>query len=109
MPPSCESKLLSHLKPSDKIVPTLTQMQVQVTQVSGPDLSDALLPSPRTYHATTLVDRFMVVVGGESNSSDLNDLWALDLETYTWFKPSIMGQESFLAKRFHTANTINGT
>ena len=42
------------------------------------------IPSPRTYHASTLVDKFMVVVGGESGSSDLNDFWALDLESKQW-------------------------
>lgn len=37
-------------------------------------------PDPRTYHASTLVDKYMIIVGGESISSgDLNDLWALDL------------------------------
>lgn len=68
--------------------------------VSQLDFTDILtdydkFPSPRTYHAATLVDKFMVVVGGESNSSDLNDLWALDLNFQTWHKPSIIGGESF--------------
>jgi hypothetical protein len=48
----------------------------------------------------------MVIVGGESSSSDLNDLWALDLENKKWYKPSINGIDNFYAKRFHTANTI---
>ena len=39
------------------------------------------IPSARTYHASTLVEKYMVVVGGESGSSDLNDFWALDLES----------------------------
>ena len=67
------------------------------------------MPKPRTYHATTLVDKFMVIVGGESNSSDLNDLWAQDLDTKQWYKPIVIGQESFVPKRFHTANTIKET
>ena len=49
------------------------------------------IPSSRTYHASTLVDRFMVIVGGESSSSDLNDLWALDLDSKKWHKPEIRG------------------
>jgi len=48
----------------------------------------------------------MVVVGGESNSSDLNDLWALDLESQTWYKPHVLGQECFVPKRFHTASAM---
>ena len=51
----------------------------------------------------------MVVVGGESCSSDLNDLWALDLENKKWLKPEIQGQESFSPKRFHTASAIQKT
>jgi len=48
-----------------------------------------MIPSARTYHASTLVDKYMIVVGGESNSSDLNDLWALDLEQKKWFRPDV--------------------
>jgi hypothetical protein len=33
----------------------------------------------------------MVVIGGESNSADLNDCWALDLESFLWIKPEIRG------------------
>ena len=65
-----------------------------------------MIPTARTYHAATLVDKYMIIVGGESSSSDLNDLWALDLELKKWFKPSIEGHDNFIAKRFHTANTI---
>lgn len=48
----------------------------------------------------------MIVVGGESNSSDLNDFWALDLEFKKWLRPEIHGGHNYMAKRFHTANTI---
>jgi hypothetical protein len=65
-----------------------------------------MIPVPRTYHAATLVGKYMVIIGGESSSSDLNDIWALDLESKKWFKPSIDGQDSFIPKRFHTASTI---
>jgi hypothetical protein len=30
----------------------------------------------------------MIVTGGEANS-DLKDFWALDLETYMWYKPEV--------------------
>jgi len=51
----------------------------------------------------------MVVIGGESNSADLNDCWALDLESFLWIKPEIRGQNHFTPKRFHSANTIMKT
>jgi hypothetical protein len=48
--------------------------------------SGPLEPSRRTYHAATLLKRFMVVIGGESNQSgDLNDLWTFDLEARVWY------------------------
>lgn len=70
---------------------------------------EVMIPSSRTYHASTLVDRYMVVVGGESNSSDLNDLWTLDLELKKWIRPEVQGIHNFMPKRFHTANTIQQT
>ena len=71
--------------------------------------SSPLLPSPRTYHASCLVSQFMVVVGGESNSSDLGDLWVLDLESRVWRQPEVDGKNTFSAKRFHTASTLQRT
>ena len=67
-----------------------------------------ILPG-RTYHASTIVHKYMIVVGGESGSSDLNDFWALDLESKKWIQPDIDGKDSFIPKRFHTASTVNGT
>ena len=46
---------------------------------------DSHMPQPRTYHATCLIDHFMVVIGGESNNTDMQDLWILDLELGRWF------------------------
>lgn len=46
------------------------------------------MPSARTYHASCLVGKFMIVTGGEANS-DLNDMWALDLEDQIWYKPEL--------------------
>ena len=44
------------------------------------------VPAPRTYHASCLVDKYMVVSGGEANNTDLCDLWALDLDRAHWYK-----------------------
>lgn len=64
---------------------------------------------PRTYHASCLVDKYMVILGGESQNSDLGDLWLLDLEINEWIKPHVEGGQSFTPKRFHTANTIKSS
>lgn len=40
---------------------------------------DSPLPSPRTYHASCLISKYMVTISGEANS-DLKDLWAFDLD-----------------------------
>jgi hypothetical protein len=48
----------------------------------------------------------MVVVGGESSQSDLNDFWLLDLERNLWEKPNVDGLSNFLPKRFHTLNKV---
>jgi hypothetical protein len=37
------------------------------------------MPSARTYHASCLVGKYMITIGGEANS-DLKDFWALDLD-----------------------------
>ena len=46
------------------------------------------LPLPRTYHASCLVQNFMIVIGGEA-TSDLKDFWALDLDKGMWFNPDV--------------------
>lgn len=66
------------------------------------------IPLARTYHASCLIKNYMVVVGGEA-SSDLKDFWALDLDTFTWFKPEVEQFENFTAKRFHSATALNET
>jgi len=33
----------------------------------------------------------MVVSGGEANNTDLNDMWALDLDRTRWYKFELMG------------------
>ena len=48
----------------------------------------------------------MVVSGGEANNTDLNDMWALDLENARWFKLDITGAQ-FMSKRFHTVSTLS--
>ena len=48
----------------------------------------------------------MVIVGGEANS-DLRDVWCLDLDTYTWYKPEVQGIDTYTPKRFHTVTTVS--
>jgi hypothetical protein len=71
-------------------------------------VSASPLPSPRTYHASCLMKKYMVTIGGEANA-DLKDFWAFDLEDKIWFKPEIEFKDYYTAKRFHTINPINET
>lgn len=89
----------------------LKQTTVHVTQFVSPDHNSSMnFPCPRTYHASTLIDRFMVICGGESSSNtDLNDFWALDLQNEVWYSPIVEGLDSFVPKRFHSANCIKQT
>ena len=66
------------------------------------------MPLSRTYHAACLVSNFMVVIGGEHNS-DMQDIWALDVEEHRWHNLVIDNRDTFKAKRFHSANTISGS
>jgi hypothetical protein len=56
-----------------------------------------MIPCPRTYHASCLLDKYMIVSGGESNG-DLKDLWMYDLEYYNWIKPQILFNEHYSPK-----------
>ena len=67
--------------------------------------SSSPLPSPRTYHSSCLMSKYLVTIGGES-TSDLKDFWAFDLEIKQWFKPEIDFRDYYTAKRFHTINPI---
>lgn len=54
----------------------------------------------------------MIVCGGEANNSDLNDVWALDLERLIWFKLELNRYPAsqttgFSSKRFHTVSTMS--
>ncbi|KAL0221926.1 hypothetical protein RCL1_001780 [Eukaryota sp. TZLM3-RCL] len=42
------------------------------------------LPSPRSYACSGIIDNTLYVFGGESDSSCLGDLFALNLNTFTW-------------------------
>jgi hypothetical protein len=62
----------------------------------------------RTYHASCLIGKFMIVCGGEAAVlADLQDIWALDIETQTWQQLYFSNTESFHAKRFHTASAVS--
>jgi hypothetical protein len=55
------------------------ELKPPVSTVELVQLTSTIIPEARTYHASCLVDRFMVVVGGEAHNTDMNDIWALDL------------------------------
>lgn len=71
-------------------------------------VENSLLPSARTYHASSLIRQYMVSIGGEANS-DLKDFWAFDLNSNTWFKAEVDFKDYFTPKRFHTISTISDT
>ena len=48
------------------------------------------MPEPRTYHASTIVNDNMIVIGGEADS-DMNDLWSFSFVNQYWTKPEIRG------------------
>lgn len=48
----------------------------------------------------------MIVSGGEANNTDLNDMWALDLENSQWFKLELL-EGTFTSKRFHTVSSVS--
>jgi len=66
------------------------------------------MPQPRTYHASCLVNQFMVVIGGEANNTDMSDFWALDMEKGRWYHLELSDKENFKAKRFLSATAISG-
>lgn len=71
-------------------------------------LTSQIVPLARTYHASCLVGRFMIVLGGEAALlADLQDVWALDLETARWTQLTFTNMEAFHAKRFHTASAVS--
>ena len=65
------------------------------------------MPSPRTYHASCLVDKYMVVSGGEANNTDMTDMWALDIEEGRWCQFEIPDINCFQAKRFHSISALS--
>lgn len=67
---------------------------------------NSLMPSQRTYHASCLLGKYMIVIGGEA-SSDLKDLWAFDLEEREWFQPEINYEDVYTPKRFLTVCATN--
>ena len=64
-------------------------------------------PSARTYHASCLVKKFMVVSGGEANNTDLSDLWAFNILDKTWYELEILEIHCFQAKRFHSISAVS--
>jgi len=50
----------------------------------------------------------MVVLAGEVDSTDMQDVWALDIEAGKWFNLQLPNPDNFKPKRFHTACSISG-
>ena len=65
-------------------------------------------PSERTYHASCLVEKFMIVSGGEANNTDLSDMWAFNILDKTWYELEIPEIHCFQAKRFHSISSVSG-
>jgi hypothetical protein len=65
-------------------------------------------PTSRTYHAATLVDKFMVVVAGEGVDC-MNDIHLLNLENMTWYQPKIKFQNGLkmVPRKFHAIASID--
>ena len=60
-------------------------------------------PWERTYHSSAILYPYIVVFGGEG-ISDLDDLWAYNMETKTWKEiKTSSGQVKPCARRFHTS------
>ena len=65
---------------SDK--PTRDSIKIKVDLVT---IQTPAVPIARTYHASCLVGKYMVVSGGEAAVlADLQDMWAFDLELRIW-------------------------
>ena len=48
-------------------------------------------PTPRLYHASTLVGRKMVVYGGWNGVTLYNDLWIFNTDSFSWMQPKTTG------------------
>ena len=81
--------------------------QSRVTKVNLFEVQGSLIPEPRTYHASCLLNEFMIVSAGEVNGQDSQDLWALNLETGFWYKVAIDSPSRFERKRFHTISAFS--
>lgn len=51
------------------------------------------MPRPRGSHASCIIPErnIMVTFGGQNDSGMMNDLWVLNLNTYEWVKPTVVG------------------
>lgn len=65
-------------------------------------------PCKRTYHASCLVEKFMVVTWGEGKSP-LKDIYLLNLDELTWYCPKIdiAPGSKFIPRKFHTVTAID--
>ena len=74
-------------------------LEVRTLEIEG------MLPAPRTYHSACILSNYMVISGGEGHF-DLNDIWALNLDTYQWIL--INTHSNLLPRRFHSSISYPG-
>jgi hypothetical protein len=56
------------------------------------DVQDIDRPAPRYLHSGSIVGRYLIIFGGRNARGKVfNDVHALDLETWRWYKPSVQG------------------
>ncbi|XP_070493878.1 host cell factor 2-like [Chironomus tepperi] len=63
-------------------------------------------PCGRESHSTVLYKNKLIIYGGMNGKKRLNDLWMLDLNTYTWIKLNTTGTIP-LARSMHTATLVH--
>lgn len=63
-------------------------------------------PCPRESHSTVLYKNQLIVYGGMNGKKRLNDIWMLDLNTFTWIKINTIGTNP-LARSMHTATIVD--
>ena len=48
-------------------------------------------PSPRYYHSSVIIENTLYIFGGKSSESIKNQIYTLDLDTYYWSRPQVIG------------------
>ena len=67
------------------------------------------IPPARMRHSAVVADHYMIIHGGKNSKTDMNDIWALDLETFKWTElKSMNGEEPLLVERFSHRAFVTG-